>query len=83
MGFDGTYNPRLGLPRSPIEMEESKSNTPKGKNKDVRADQDFRAECRKFARRLGDVQREEFKRLGITGNLGRSLSDVDFSRRAG
>ncbi|MEM6356202.1 MAG: isoleucine--tRNA ligase, partial [Pseudomonadota bacterium] len=40
----------------------------KGKNKDEVPINELRAECRKFAEGWIDVQREEFKRLGVTGN---------------
>ena len=39
---------------------------------------EFRAECREFARGWVDVQREEFKRLGITGNWENPYLTMDF-----
>ena len=39
---------------------------------------DFRQECRKFAAEWVDVQREEFKRLGITGNWADPYLTMNF-----
>ena len=39
---------------------------------------DFRQECRKFAEGWVDIQREEFKRLGITGNWPDPYLTMDF-----
>ncbi|MCG6904657.1 MAG: isoleucine--tRNA ligase, partial [Rhodobacter sp.] len=39
---------------------------------------DFRQECRAFARGWIDIQREEFKRLGVTGNWDDPYLTMDF-----
>ena len=39
---------------------------------------EFRAECRKFADGWVDIQRDEFKRLGITGNWAEPYLTMDF-----
>ena len=41
---------------------------------------EFRTECRAFAEHWLDVQREEFKRLGVEGDWDASLHDHELSR---
>ena len=55
-----------------------KKNIEKRKNKDDVPVVDFRQECRKFADGWIDIQREEFKRLGITGNWENPYLTMDF-----
>ena len=43
---------------------------------------EFRAECREFARHWMGVQTEEFKRLGVIGDFEKPLHD-DGERRRG
>ena len=43
---------------------------------------DFRQECRRFAEGWIDIQREEFKRLGITGNWADPYLTMDFHAEA-
>ncbi|WP_297972701.1 class I tRNA ligase family protein, partial [uncultured Amaricoccus sp.] len=52
----------------PIEWKIEEQYRAKGRNKDEVAVNDFRAECRRFAEHWVGVQREEFKRLGVTGD---------------
>ena len=68
MGFDSRYVPGWDCHGLPIEWKIEEQYRKKGKNKDEVPVNDFRAECRKFAEGWVDIQREEFKRLGITGN---------------
>ncbi|MEL7345095.1 MAG: isoleucine--tRNA ligase, partial [Pseudomonadota bacterium] len=50
----------------------------KGKNKDEVPLVELRQECRKFAEGWVDIQREEFKRLGVTGNWEDPYLTMDF-----
>ncbi|MEM9344367.1 MAG: isoleucine--tRNA ligase, partial [Pseudomonadota bacterium] len=50
----------------------------KGKNKDEVDVIDFRQECRKFAEGWVDIQRDEFKRLGVTGNWADPYVTMDY-----
>ena len=68
MGFDARYVPGWDCHGLPIEWKIEEQYRKKGKNKDEVNIVDFRQECRKFAEGWVDIQREEFKRLGITGN---------------
>ncbi|MBV7394169.1 isoleucine--tRNA ligase [Mameliella sediminis] len=68
MGFESRYVPGWDCHGLPIEWKIEEQYRKKGKNKDQVDVVDFRQECRKFAEGWVDVQRAEFKRLGITGN---------------
>lgn len=68
MGRDSRYVPGWDCHGLPIEWKIEEQYRAKGRNKDEVPVNDFRAECRKFAEHWIDVQREEFKRLGVTGN---------------
>ncbi len=68
MGFDARYVPGWDCHGLPIEWKIEEQYRKKGKNKDAVPVVEFRQECRAFADKWVDIQREEFKRLGITGN---------------
>ena len=68
MGFDARYVPGWDCHGLPIEWKIEEQYRKKGKNKDEVDVVDFRQECRAFADNWVGIQREEFKRLGITGN---------------
>ncbi len=68
MGFDARYVPGWDCHGLPIEWKIEERYRAEGKDKDAVPVIDFRQECRRFAEKWVDVQREEFKRLGITGN---------------
>ena len=53
----------------PIEWKIEEEYRAKGKNKDVVPINEFRAECRAFARHWMGVQASEFKRLGVVGDF--------------
>ncbi|MFN3661129.1 isoleucine--tRNA ligase [Yoonia sp.] len=68
MGRDARYVPGWDCHGLPIEWKIEEKYRAKGQDKDAVDIVDFRQECRKFAEGWVDIQREEFKRLGITGN---------------
>ena len=67
MGRDARYVPGWDCHGLPIEWKIEEQYRKKGRNKDDVPVIDFRQECRKFAEGWVDVQRDEFKRLGVTG----------------
>ena len=68
MGHESRYIPGWDCHGLPIEWKIEEQYRKKGKNKDEVDVVEFRRECREFAEGWVDIQREEFKRLGITGN---------------
>src|SRR3954463_16775291 len=68
LGYDSNYVPGWDCHGLPIEWKIEEEYRAKGKNKDAVPINEFRAECRAFAEHWLGVQREEFKRLGITGD---------------
>ena len=78
MGYDARYIPGWDCHGLPIEWKIEEQYRQKGRNKDEVPINDFRAECRKFASEWVDIQREEFKRLGVTGNWADPYLTMDF-----
>ena len=68
MGKDARYVPGWDCHGLPIEWKIEEQYRARGEDKDTVGKVAFRQECRKFAEGWIDVQREEFKRLGVTGN---------------
>ncbi len=68
LGKDSRYVPGWDCHGLPIEWKIEEAYRAKGKNKDDVPINELRGECRKFAEGWVDIQREEFKRLGVTGN---------------
>lgn len=71
MGHDSRYIPGWDCHGLPIEWKIEEQYRKKGKNKDDVPIVDFRQECRKFAEGWVNIQREEFRRLGVTGSWDR------------
>jgi len=78
MGRDARYVPGWDCHGLPIEWKIEEKYRQKGKDKDQVPVNEFRQECRDFARGWVDIQREEFKRLGITGNWADPYLTMDF-----
>ena len=78
MGFDSRYVPGWDCHGLPIEWKIEEQYRKKGQDKDQVSVIDFRQECRKFAEGWVDVQREEFKRIGITGNWADPYLTMNF-----
>ena len=68
LGRDARYVPGWDCHGLPIEWKIEEKYRAEGLDKDAVDVVDFRQECRRFAAGWIDVQREEFKRLGITGS---------------
>ena len=81
-GKDARYVPGWDCHGLPIEWKIEEQYRAKGKNKDDVPINELRAECRKFAEGWVDIQREEFKRLGVTGNWEDPYLTMNFSSEA-
>ena len=87
LGYDSNYVPGWDCHGLPIEWRiEEENYRRKGKPKpdlsDPAAMVAFRRECRAYAEHWLDVQREEFKRLGVEGDWDHPYSTMDFRAEA-
>jgi isoleucyl-tRNA synthetase len=82
MGRDARYVPGWDCHGLPIEWKIEEQYRAKGLNKDDVDTVAFRQECRKFAEGWIDVQREEFKRLGVTGKWDKPYLTMDYHAEA-
>jgi isoleucyl-tRNA synthetase len=87
LGFDSNYVPGWDCHGLPIEWKiEEENYRAKGKQKpdfrDSAAMVAFRKECRAYAGHWLDVQREEFKRLGIIGDWDHPYATMDYFAEA-
>jgi len=82
MGKDSNYVPGWDCHGLPIEWKMEEQYRAKGKNKDEVPVTEFRRECREFAAKWIDVQRAEFKRLGIEGDWERPYATMSYDAEA-
>ena len=82
LGFDSNYVPGWDCHGLPIEWKIEEEYRAKGKNKDDVPVVEFRRECRAFAEKWIDVQREEFKRLGVEGDWDNPYATMSFDAEA-
>ena len=87
MGKDANYVPGWDCHGLPIEWKVEEENyRAKGKTKpdlsDPQAMIAFRRECRAYAQHWLDVQREEFKRLGVEGDWEHPYTTMSFDAEA-
>src|SRR4051794_17626370 len=87
LGFDSNYVPGWDCHGLPIEWKiEEENYRSKGKTKpdfkDSAAMVAFRKECRSYATHWLNVQREEFKRLGIIGDWDHPYATMDYFAEA-
>ncbi|MGZ3358134.1 MAG: isoleucine--tRNA ligase [Xanthobacteraceae bacterium] len=82
LGQDSNYVPGWDCHGLPIEWKIEEEYRAKGKNKDAVPVVEFRRECRAFAAHWVDVQREEFKRLGVEGDWAHPYTTMDFAAEA-
>ena len=87
LGFDSNYVPGWDCHGLPIEWKiEEENYRSKGKQKpnfrDSAAMVAFRRECRAYANHWLDVQREEFKRLGVIGDWNGRYATMDYFAEA-
>ncbi len=82
LGKDSNYVPGWDCHGLPIEWKVEEKYRSAGKNKDEVPVVEFRQECRAFAQYWLDIQCEEFKRLGITGDWANPYSTMSFKAEA-
>ena len=77
LGKDAPYVPGWDCHGLPIEWKVEEQYRKKKRNKDEVPAAEFRAECRAYAQRWVDVQREQLKRLGTLGDWDRPYLTMD------
>jgi isoleucyl-tRNA synthetase len=82
LGFDSNYVPGWDCHGLPIEWKIEEEYRARGRNKDEVATNEFRRECRAFAQKWIEVQRGEFKRLGVEGDWDNYYSTMSFPAEA-
>jgi isoleucyl-tRNA synthetase len=81
-GFDSNYVPGWDCHGLPIEWKIEEQYRAKGRNKDAVDINEFRRECRVFAEHWINVQREEFKRLGVEGDWDTPYLTMNYKAEA-
>ena len=82
-GADANYVPGWDCHGLPIEWKIEEEYRAKGKNKDDVPVIEFRRQCREFAAKWIEVQKGEFKRLGVTGDWNHPYTTMAYEAEAG
>ena len=82
LGKDSNYVPGWDCHGLPIEWKIEEQYRARGKDKDAVPIIEFRRECREFAEHWIDVQRDEFKRLGVEGDWDNPYLTMSFDAEA-
>ncbi len=82
LGKDAPYVPGWDCHGLPIEWQIEQEYRKKGKDKDAVPIVAFRKECREYAERWIDIQRQEFKRLGVVGDWPHPYATMSFRAEA-
>ncbi|MGE3746133.1 MAG: class I tRNA ligase family protein, partial [Sphingomonadaceae bacterium] len=82
MGKDAPYVPGWDCHGLPIEWKIEEEYRKKKRNKDEVPAAEFRAECRAYAARWVDIQREQFKRFGMMGDWDDPYLTMTFDAEA-
>jgi isoleucyl-tRNA synthetase len=82
MGKDAPYVPGWDCHGLPIEWKVEEEYRAKGRDKDAVPIAEFRRECREFAERWIEVQRREFRRLGVEGDWSNPYTTMAFEAEA-
>ena len=82
MGKNAHYVPGWDCHGLPIEWKIEEKYRAAGKDKDEVPIVEFRKECREFAAHWIDVQREEFKRLGVGGDWENPYTTMAYAAEA-
>jgi len=78
LGMDANYVPGWDCHGLPIEWKVEEEFRGKGRTKDEVSGPEFRTRCREYAGQWLDVQREEFKRLGVVGDWDNPYKTMNF-----
>ena len=81
-GKDADYVPGWDCHGLPIEWKIEEEYRAKGKDKDAVDIVEFRRECRDFAAKWIEIQKAEFKRLGIAGDWANPYSTMSYKAEA-
>jgi isoleucyl-tRNA synthetase len=82
MGKDAPYVPGWDCHGLPIEWKVEEAYRAKKQNKDEVPVDQFRAECRAYAARWVDVQRDQFQRLGVMGEWDDPYLTMNYASEA-
>ncbi len=82
LGHNAAYIPGWDCHGLPIEWKIEEQYRAKGKDKNDVPVVEFRQECRAFAEQWVDIQREEFKRLGVLGEWDNPYLTMSFDAEA-
>jgi isoleucyl-tRNA synthetase len=82
LGFDSNYVPGWDCHGLPIEWKIEEEYREQGRDKDAVPIVEFRRECRAFAQHWLDIQREEFKRLGVEGDWAHPYTTMSYDAEA-
>ena len=82
LGKDAPYVPGWDCHGLPIEWKVEEEYRKKKLNKDEVDPVEFRAECRAYAQKWVDIQREQLKRLGINADWDHPYLTMDFQAEA-
>ncbi len=82
LGKDANYVPGWDCHGLPIEWMIEEQYRKAGKDKDAVPITEFRRQCRDFALKWIDVQREEFKRLGVEGDWDNPYTTMAYEAEA-
>jgi isoleucyl-tRNA synthetase len=82
LGADSNYVPGWDCHGLPIEWKIEERYRAQGQDKDKVPVNEFRRECREFAEHWIDVQRAEFKRLGVEGDWEHYYSTMAYRAEA-
>ncbi|MEY8674104.1 isoleucine--tRNA ligase [Francisella philomiragia] len=78
-GYDAPYIPTWDCHGLPIELQVEKKH---GKAGQKISEDAFRKECRKYAKQQVEIQKKDFKRLGVLGQWDQPYLTMDFSYEA-
>ncbi len=82
LGMNANYVPGWDCHGLPIEWKVEEEFRGKGRAKDDVPGSEFRTRCREYAGEWLDVQREEFKRLGVVGDWDNPYKTMNFQSEA-
>jgi isoleucyl-tRNA synthetase len=82
LGKDSVYVPGWDCHGLPIEWQIEQAYRKEGRDKDAVPLVQFRQECRAHAEKWIDIQREEFKRLGVMGDWADPYTTMSYAAEA-